>query len=1128
MALPSTESSRVRAAAGPRAVEALLEADLRAEVARRRADPGLLSCPLVIVVPSASLRAHVATRLVAWAGGACAGIEVVTLSGAARAVLAAARVPPPQGGLLFEHLVARALAHDPHLARGLAPFVDAAAVLGGTLRDVFDAGFEPAHAASLDELLVDPATPATAEERATARAVVRAAVHVFEQAAALGLALGSEAPRRAARVLREEPGLWPTHGVWIHGFADATGAALDLLEVLLARTGGRVYHDSLAQSAFGAPLRARLAIARPSESTPEPPRIELGRAPNHEREARAAVERVRAAIAAGTPPERIAIVARDLVPYRVALRRHLTRLAVPFSGLGLAGSDGPAERRVRALAHLLETGADCRLERWLDARDREASHSSVERVLQDVGLRALGVARLGAFAELDLALRLDGRDALRLPVRAVSARLESGLDAAFESDAGELEEADPVEDEPDEGGLADSASEAQRFDARARTAAGRRTRFERREVSRAALEAERALATLTLAALERAAETAPTGTANAPSIPARVADSRRFVRDVLGWRETTAGYALLEDALDEITIDLPHDLALDSRTFHALLAARLVHHAAPPFGGAGGGVAILGVTEARGRTFDRLEVLGLARGRFPRTVREDPLLPDALRAALAALLPDLAQKGVGRDEERVLFDALVRAAAVVHLSWPALDDAEKPVLPSALLERVATPAEIAAAPLAADPEARAGSLPRPAHEHAAWAARAGGHAGLAPLLTHALAEARAANGLDPSHAEDIAAARLAVLAEHEPDFAARARLGPYFGWVGPADSGEDLRQGELWVTELETLARCGWQAFLRHLLKLEPPLDPVGTLPDVDARILGDVVHRVLKRVYDGRGARGGWPDATSLVEWTRAAARHEAAERGHVLLGFDLLVASRALPLIEVARALDATEKGVTVEGSEVGGEIELPAGFQGPRALRFRADRVDRTSSGPRYTDYKTGSPIDLGKRDETRRKHHLTGVANGSRLQAIVYAIAAGDGGLGRYVFLKEGLPEHAREFALTHGDAAAVRHFEATCETLLAAWDLGAFTPRLLAANLSDSNRGCLRCEVKTACLRGDSTAHRRLAAFVSACDEDPEPALAAARELWGLSERAAETPEAPRAHEPGGKPRRKKP
>ena len=61
------------------------------------------------------------------------------------------------------------------------------------------------------------------------------------------------------------------------------------------------------------------------------------------------------------------------------------------------------------------------------------------------------------------------------------------------------------------------------------------------------------------------------------------------------------------------------------------------------------------VIEARSLTFERLFVIGLNRGVFPRIVNEDPLLPDSLRAVLSrqgfGLLQDLPQKLSGFDEK---------------------------------------------------------------------------------------------------------------------------------------------------------------------------------------------------------------------------------------------------------------------------------------------------------------------------------------------------------------------------------------------------------------------------------------------------------------------------------------------
>ena len=80
------------------------------------------------------------------------------------------------------------------------------------------------------------------------------------------------------------------------------------------------------------------------EGQTEPAAVEVLHAPGLQAEVREVAERIRARIDAGAEPERIAVVARDLAPYALPLRRHFRRLGVPFSGLGVQGPPGPAGR----------------------------------------------------------------------------------------------------------------------------------------------------------------------------------------------------------------------------------------------------------------------------------------------------------------------------------------------------------------------------------------------------------------------------------------------------------------------------------------------------------------------------------------------------------------------------------------------------------------------------------------------------------------------------------------------------------------------------------------------------------------------------------------------------------------
>ena len=79
-------SPTVVRAFGPMAVESELCARLRSERDRVRADPRLLSSPLVVVTPSDGLRVHLA-GLAARTVGALAGVRFVTVSRLAHDIL---------------------------------------------------------------------------------------------------------------------------------------------------------------------------------------------------------------------------------------------------------------------------------------------------------------------------------------------------------------------------------------------------------------------------------------------------------------------------------------------------------------------------------------------------------------------------------------------------------------------------------------------------------------------------------------------------------------------------------------------------------------------------------------------------------------------------------------------------------------------------------------------------------------------------------------------------------------------------------------------------------------------------------------------------------------------------------
>jgi hypothetical protein len=570
--------------------------------------------------------------------------------------------------------------------------------------------------------------------------------------------------------------------------------------------------------------------------------------------------------------------------------------------------------------------------------------------------------------------------------------------------------------------------------------------------------------------------------------------------------EGAAAY-VLATALARLAADLPGDFELARHEVHDLLArqAETLEPHAP--GGAGGGVQVLSATAARGRTFARLYLLGLNRGAFPRGETEDPLLPDASRRALRALLPDLPVKAEGRFEERWLFDHLLAAAPTVTLSFCRRSDdgAEQQVSP--LLDRfswrdAATRRlrERWQTPLAPGVPAP-GDLPTPPLDAARAAALAGDRARYEALLPAALAEAR--GGSAPT-AEDRnrSRARLETLRELDPDPQTPEggriwrRLGPFFGRVGPGALGRD----PLWVTQVEGLVACGWQLLLVRGLGLEPVADPVGELPQpLEQRLVGVAGHRVLERLLGGAlgaerpttlasalasaGRALAFPTPARLAAEADAAARELLAEEGLTAWGFERLLAAAVTRRVERAR-VDWAAGERTVLGVEIEGRAEL-APWGGARSLRFRADRVDREGGKPVLTDYK---PWDVARlRDRAGGERLLRHQRAGELLQVAAYVAAlGGQPATGRFLALGEADEERpdadpvaAREAALDEAARESLAALARVTDVAERARLEGRFLPRLVDPSGRQSGPACEWCLVKEACLQGDSGARHRL-------------------------------------------------
>jgi RecB family exonuclease len=368
--------------------------------------------------------------------------------------------------------------------------------------------------------------------------------------------------------------------------------------------------------------------------------------------------------------------------------------------------------------------------------------------------------------------------------------------------------------------------------------------------------------------------------------------------------------------------------------------------------------------------------------------------------------------------------------------------------------------------------------------------------------------------------DGLVAARLAVLAEFDARGARRNALGPFLGLVGAPRNPADPRAGPPSVTAVERIARCPWLGFLERVLRVKAVRDPRDALPSAaDRRLLGNVVHgaleRIVERVLTDRPetleeARGrapipvAWPEPDELETILADAAAEIVAQESIAVPGYARVLARRAAPALAVARSLDWATGSVDVVGVEVAGEVRLRDRDGGERSMRFRADRVDVDPRGAlRITDYKTGAPFAKQTGADARLNAHVSAVRKGRALQATAYALAGGEGAEGRYLYLGDVPDERVRELA-TRAEPDIAAGFRASTDALLEAWDRGAFAPRLRLADRDEEPSTCRSCEVKEACLRGDSGARLRLARWAEEARPDalarPERACL---ELWRL-------------------------
>jgi len=321
------------------------------------------------------------------------------------------------------------------------------------------------------------------------------------------------------------------------------------------------------------------------------------------------------------------------------------------------------------------------------------------------------------------------------------------------------------------------------------------------------------------------------------------------------------------------------------------------------------------------------------------------------------------------------------------------------------------------------------------------------------------------------------------------------------------------------------VAACPWQAFLRRILHLEPSPDPLAATTGVGPLLVGEAVHRALQAIVaasghelprtvaaalEGRTIAVGWPAPTELDRMVRDLCARLVREEGLALPGLERVLEERVRPYLEAAQRLlwPIEDAHIAALGIESEGEVAVADAAGAPRALSFRADLVTEDGGRIAFTDFKTGAPLSKAKTDGTRRKHLLAAVRRGEALQGAAYALCApGRSAEGRYVYLRPDLEDDLRQLVVGSEDPDLPEAFSAAVRVLLGAWDLGSFFPRLEERDSPKEPSRCSVCEVRDACVRGDSGARRRLARWAVArrggAAEGLSGAEAALAALWSL-------------------------
>jgi ATP-dependent helicase/nuclease subunit B len=1022
----------------------VLEAEMLDRVVAAKAEDPLAR--VLVVVPTARLAAHV-TRRIAERAGACLGVEVLHHRALALTILDG-NAGPPLGVAsrpLLLALLSRVLDRMPEnpLARFVRARPGAAKALLGTLRDLRDAGVGPAEVRHAARGAREEALASVYEGYATALASLRATglADDADVASAATGAAGAFAKRYRA--------------ILHHGAYELIGVHLDLVRALdrgrgvvflsPIEPGARVseYAERFAARHLlasgetverlgdraGGLLGGLLAALYDEAADPGPlpgGRVRFRRAQGARAEIETAARHALSAVAGGVGPRGVAIVARSLEPFAAAVEEVLDDAHFPYtSSLAAPLRRDPAVRDLLVLLRAVAEGFP---------RKRTAEVLASPRLRWE----ALGV---------DVPPPGDVAETWSRQAGIVGGVEEWTIALARWAGRPRLHEDATAEERADE-------------EERAR---GRAARARRIGDAVAALSdrfrGARALGWAAhAAAAERLAHDAfPSGDGGRQreSINAFIGllEDMRALETVLGDRRAVPFAemaAWLEDAVG--------DARLSPRRFDD------------------GGFRVLDAMQARGLTFERVFLVGMNSGAFPRVAREDPFLSDDTRARLRETTGrPIPVKREGADEERLLLAVVLGSARDgLDVSWQRADESGRTRTASIALREIGRVA-LGSADLDAV-RASAGEVPAHPRRRLDLLSR---DPGLLSPDEETLLVALRGRGSEGA---------AAILATRDGGrLADGVRMLRSTESFDPADTTFDAGVGagrvaldRIAVTALERLGRCPLQFFFRHALKVYELEEPASAF-EIAEWDLGERVHALLESLYArlrdeelfGTGRAGDLVSVAEAVlpdEWDRAVGETGArfAERLPVLWG------------VERERWLAALLAFVREDLARLAGEGWSPRSFEETRRtpvdlgdgvvleIEGRLDRTFRRDGGILVGDYKTSGDLE--------ERTNETAMLKGTALQVPLYAAVAGGASVELLGVGPEHAPgtgrraEHRRVVFPGFSDPAVETGFRETARVLVRLARSGRFPLR--------KGRHCSWCPYAGACRRNDPpTAHR---------------------------------------------------